>query len=700
MNAFKNQSRLFAMLLGLTLLYQTVSAEQNNAASEEPLVALVPYVGDRLVAWNAYEVEAATADYLALANDPGAQEEAATRYGSARRAILARLTVLAEELEVAVQANNRGEIERLRPLNDRTAGDILVLAWQLAKPDRIKLLRDACRASPAVEAAIWNALMLCVLEEVKANDPDIVPEVLRPHLGAVSVKATTSFGGELYWLPDPKFTALDAAELIEALSLSRPNDKQEQLVLELIALGFHCVPPSAIRPGASIRRENGVPVVVVTDAILPFVERTARELSRQNAAQGAPIWTFMAALQGHLRQDDAIQEIFFRLNRLELAVGRNAARIASLESAIKQVNVRIDLVNADIKRLDERLTAVEIKLTDVIHYLKGDMPPDQSSALLEKFAPILRHDETTSGPLMRPSDFIAGGELIFPEGTNGDLVAGAPNPLTAENFVAWLRKNAKLVPTETRLIPKEARLKGFAAGKREGTEAGRSEANDAAINAGIAMFGIVCPDAADKGVFNIKYFFFNAYNETAFPKNGGNHEGDWGAIDLTVNVPIGADATYDFANASLLDAIIHEHGNPNRYPVENLKFENGRLVVYLERGTNEAHPAPGGNSRYKGFAGLDLFPVVRSHSGGGYRYDTFGHVLNLSDPKLAGADALNAFLISHYRGRWGAYEGDVDVDLGVVEIKYDADAPIGPLYNDKFMKRVGVIDHRGQSKPK
>jgi len=171
---------------------------------------------------------------------------------------------------------------------------------------------------------------------------------------------------------------------------------------------------------------------------------------------------------------------------------------------------------------------------------------------------------------------------------------------------------------------------------------------------------------------------------------------------LTVELPFVAGQGSDVASAKVVAAIFHEHGRPHRFPLEQLEFDPGRkrLRVYLERGTNEAHPRSGGASEYKGIrigiGPLNLvnmrFPVIREHRGGGYEYDLHEAVLHLFDEELHRTN-LDVQLVLNYHGEWGEY--DDDDFKSVPFIGTDVTDPPGPMDNEKFRDRAGVIDHRG-----
>ena len=683
------------------------AGQSSDGRPREPLSSLVPYVGDRIAAWFAVELAASTEDYLRSTDHPDRLAEAALRYDDARRSLLGRLKTLDAELQSAVEEHNHEEANALRAINERTAGDVLLLAWQLAKPDRIALLRDASIANLSVEQACWEALFFCVSQEISSADPRVVPKELRPNIEQLRGSFVNVNARSLVWMPDKSFYPLDAADLIAGLAGARGIEHRKDLALNLIALGYSCLAPDSIDPRALTYREGDVAVVVANEAIIPFVKQTKEELDRQGHEAASLLNAFIGALSAHLRQEQALDVAFRKLEDLNVQVRKNAKDIARLSTAIDKTNERIDLVASDLRALTGRVEVIEITVNDVMSWLRGELEVGQQNELLQMFAPILRHDETASGPLMRPSEYVEDAEIVFAEDTSERLLATVPRGrVNAEGLIRWLESElppdqhgnrgavADAVGTGVKLIPHKARARGLAA-DRSNNKA-RAIANDEAIRDGTGVFGLVLPDAQDAGVFHVKYFFFHTYSESAFPENAGNHEGDWGAVDLTVKVPIDGSGKHNIGAATILDAIVHEHGNPHRFPIEDLEFEEGHLVIFLEKGTNEGHPKRGGPSRFKGIPKVADFPVVRSHRGGGYRYPTAGHVINIADPNLAHADALDAKLLRLYAGKWGAYEGDVDINLFVAEIKYDANVPMGPLFNDKFMRRYGVIDHRGR----
>lgn len=609
------------------------------------------------------------------------------------------------------------ELARIGPTDPAATGmahDVIILAWRLSESERQSLLVRAIEAHPAVEAAVVQSLYRCVLEEFTLTAPGAQQELLRDLLpnGELRLCSRGEVVDRLHaaasavWTPDPYLRALDAAELLEAwLAAKNQPDRLDRAerCYRLLELSLACITPELTPSTAVIHREAGVPFLVATHALFPGVKAAAAELKD-------PQLDFsLSHARATYNQGRLIGQIMDRLGRLDAIVDKQGREIASLTSAVAAVNVRVDALEERVTRVEEEVERLKKRMEAVERFLSRRMGADEKNALLQQVAPILLHDDWESGPLMRPRDFAMETSFVLKDGSDErirDELVGRGGRFRPEELARWLQAEPPRPPptnwgaltAEAEMVPLEVRRRGLGAPDRPLPGERVRELNRNAIASRVATYGAVAPLAEGNQLWSVKYFWFHGWNETAFPHGEGNHEGDWGCADLTVEVPFVANQGYDVAGATVVDAIIHEHGRPQRYPRDQLEFDQqrGRLRVYLERGTNEAHPRAGGASQREGLnLGLvDLrYPVIREHRGGGYEYDLRGAVLHLFDEELLRAN-LDVQLIVSYHGEWGEY--DDDDFKSVPFVGQDVTNPPGPLDNAKFRDRAGVIDHRGQ----
>lgn len=203
-------------------------------------------------------------------------------------------------------------------------------------------------------------------------------------------------------------------------------------------------------------------------------------------------------------------------------------------------------------------------------------------------------------------------------------------------------------------------------------------------------------------LYSIQYYFFHTWNETAYSGGEGNHEGDWGCIDLTVDARANAD------RPPIIHAIYHNHGRQFFVTPEALQIEDGRPVLYTEEGTNEAWTNIGDRGKfgwpttdgwatnadlddacsvlpwYKEilcfFGDVNEYKIVRRHRGAGHRLDWLagdGSVKNVGDNGVSLCGPEGSFLLA-FAGRWG---WDTD------GIFYEGENPKSPLFNAKKLTR-------------
>ncbi|MGE0252265.1 MAG: hypothetical protein AB7O99_05935 [Dongiaceae bacterium] len=192
-------------------------------------------------------------------------------------------------------------------------------------------------------------------------------------------------------------------------------------------------------------------------------------------------------------------------------------------------------------------------------------------------------------------------------------------------------------------------------------------------------------------LYSVKYFLFLAWNETAYSTGEGNHEGDWIGIDLQVRVPVEGGKP-NINQSQILYGLYHNHGRILLVqPSMMERMPDGRPIVLMEKGTNEAWP----NRGSRGFGGWpdglqatkdfgrgegdkSEHKVVREHYGKGIPYDTWGKMVNLET-----SDADAAWLVMNYRGQWGEEDDD---DLQWLT-GHDVTNPYSPCWNPKMWDR-------------
>ncbi|MFI4917444.1 MAG: hypothetical protein ACIAS6_13180 [Phycisphaerales bacterium JB060] len=622
-------------------------------------------------------------------------EGSTANYESARAALLSELGTIDKHTELVTY-------------------EVFLLSWRLSATERVRLLTDAMAVQPVMRALVTDGLLLCVTSEYGVLPPE-ADRTIRGLLGprpapiaagngpttaAVSAPAWT-------WKPDPTLTALDASELAQAWlgvpesSPGMPSLRRRIGDLRTLAT-FATVTPSMVWGGANVSRdESGAVRLVASHGIFPVLKRYA------DPDAGHPDIAFAI---GAWRLRDSIAELVERIAIAELAIGRNAEDIAALRAADARFEKRFRSIESALEEIDQRLSAVETRLGQIEDYLEGNLDEASRSILLDRFAPILRHDGVDSGPIMSPSDFAAGSLPMARKDADERIVAAVASlggrPFQdARQFSEWLGRSlgdgvvVADLSGELELIPLGLRRAGVLPvavdgqlPRRDGDRVRKINAAGTGANPSspAPIYGIVRKLRAEDGNqhFSVSYYWFHAWNETAAPEDEGNHEGDWGGIDLTVYVPFTAGKGADAAKAEIVDAIYHEHGNPNRFRREALELVRGvRPVVYLERGTNEAHPTPGGTARYKGPWPVD-FPVIREHRGNGWHYDTRIGLVDLLDAD--NRQRVDVSLVWTYKGEWGEFDAD--------EFKWlhghNTTNPPSPLYQSKFAARTEYIDHR------
>lgn len=511
------------------------------------------------------------------------------------------------------------------------------------------------------------------------------------------------------WFPHPRLRAVDASELVAAwLAMPEIGGRltRRERCERLLMLAGDCITPKLLPGRAPVARRDGRPLLIASHAIFPAVR------SYVEASHDLGIGLALEHSEQLYDLRETLADVIGRLEALQQVVLQQGEEVAELARGLNRVNRRVEAVEQRLLVVEDRVNDMERRVQAIELFLKSDLTVAQANGLLDRFAPVLCHDNWVSGPLISPSEYADDASFLVTRDADplvrDWLRSGGPHLSDPARFAAWLQS-----PSESgldwgdrtaglELVPRSMRRRGLGKPERGISDAEVEEMNKRAIKDRQAVYGLVAPLVGEgESLWSIKYFWFNAWNETAFPDGEGNHEGDWGCVDLTVHVPFAAGVGADFNRAEILDAIVHEHGRPHRYARKDLDIDpmTGRIRIYLEAGTNEAHSQPGEASDFRGI-NLDVldvglgnwsYPVIREHRGRGYEYDVRGAVRNLFDPDVV-RQQVDMQLVRYYRGQWGEFDDDDFKSWPL--IGRDSTNPSGPLENRKFRDRYGVIDHR------
>lgn len=194
---------------------------------------------------------------------------------------------------------------------------------------------------------------------------------------------------------------------------------------------------------------------------------------------------------------------------------------------------------------------------------------------------------------------------------------------------------------------------------------------------------------------SLQYFFFCYFNDADFPANGGDHDADWGCLDLTLVVG-NPDGKATWEAPVLHSAVFHNHGRQMWLDYAKhgkLDLDAGRVVVRLEHGSNEPWPNKGGsgiggwpkppgfkiNHRFEKDTGIE-WPwspresrIVRPHQGNGDRIAEYDLIdLGPSDTRVL--SPLARFILA-FAGKYGTYGGP------------HGDPPKGPPFQSQMWER-------------
>lgn len=242
---------------------------------------------------------------------------------------------------------------------------------------------------------------------------------------------------------------------------------------------------------------------------------------------------------------------------------------------------------------------------------------------------------------------------------------------------------------------------------RDGSSLGQPITWDFAQQHGfLGMYGHVWrPDPAQPMLLSVQYYMLLTYNDADAPFDVGDHEGDFLCVDLSVRL------MGETAKAARLEgAIFHNHGRQVFATGDYLEAHrrDGRIAVYLERGSNEPWPFPGGpgtngwpgagvtvNYIFKGskqVGPIDIcvseWDVVQPHRGLGHTYAPLS-IQNIGDVDTNGLMRIfpsrddptgyvgphDTFLIGRMAARWGGTRGDM------------GESPFGPPFQGKMWRR-------------
>lgn len=208
-------------------------------------------------------------------------------------------------------------------------------------------------------------------------------------------------------------------------------------------------------------------------------------------------------------------------------------------------------------------------------------------------------------------------------------------------------------------------------------------------------------------LISLQYYSYYTNNDADSGGAGGDfgdHQGDWGCIDVLVDIAA------DPEHPPVLHMVFHNHGRQFFMTPEFLPSWYRRPHAYLERGSNEPWPTPGpagsgaypagngwGTNRsfdlspmcasgicvYEGYTDIPWSPdvgsgVTQAHEGSGYEIDWLagdGLVPNIGDNGVSLCGPEGTFLLL-YRGRWGRIDGTA------------AGTPKSPVAQPKMFQRA------------
>ena len=514
------------------------------------------------------------------------------------------------------------------------------LARVMLSSEQRQFLTQAARQVPEVREALLCELDCHIAFELTKIGHRKGFDVGHPRIENLMAEMQTESAKGLS-LPDPLTYDVSFRLLADAILLSTDVGQEQDNFLKYLLTLTKCFPKEGLLRQCIFDFVDGYVAdpnkLKITDAGLGNL----RVQSDQYKTLGV-LWDRVYDLEVRVTQLEQFrQQTKMRLSRLEDSVVLLQQRVTALEEWRKTVEERL---NAMLKRIE----ALETFARD------GTLPPDEQNRLLDMFAPVFLFDSggNSSGPVLNPSEFAEGAELT--DRPNGKKA------LTAAEMAEWLKNEGNSKgSTWQKMSP---------VGWKNRPRSDNASMNAEAIRLHKGVFGHV-KKLQGEHMFSVKYILFLAENVTNFPGGEGYHEGDWLCVDFQVHSKFrpGEDGKFDY---ELLYGVYHHHGKQT-VTRDIQKTPDGRPLVYMERGVNEAHPDAGGD---------DYFDGVREHDGKGLPYDTRGGVRNLNT-----SEDIDCQLVRNYRGKWGNYV--IDRFSWVPWIGQDIENPEGPPWQPKMWDR-------------
>jgi len=316
-------------------------------------------------------------------------------------------------------------------------------------------------------------------------------------------------------------------------------------------------------------------------------------------------------LQGELR---ALGEW---VDNLDLRVAGLEIRVATLEEQVVDLQARVKALELWRLVTETRLTKVEQDIreirTDIVFLsailslpLPGDADGDglddrAERLLIEAYSPVYKLDTESDRPPCSITWFIRHCYLQGPSTLPRGILRNDPSAILS---VATSNSNKLRFDSES-----------FRTGRSD--IPGQVISWDSALrarNQGVYAH-VVRGEKQDEIV--VQYFLFSTWNETAYSGGSGNHEGDWGCVDVHVRIPeliTPPDASgrviLEEANVRMAQRVLNDQSQ-KRDRIVGARFHNhgrfidvrgdavavdgatGSPIVYLERGTNESWPNAG-----------------------------------------------------------------------------------------------------------
>jgi hypothetical protein len=292
--------------------------------------------------------------------------------------------------------------------------------------------------------------------------------------------------------------------------------------------------------------------------------------------------------------------------------------------------------------------------------------------LLNQFSPRIALNDADDAIPIRVSDFLARSELIR-KFKHLDTRPGHGGIVVEDNLILPRPVPLSMAPPSFRDQRPNDYDDYYALRQVYPVDPVLDQSVRAAARANARWYGRVShPTEFLPGVYTVQYYALLWYNIVNTFNGDGNHQGDLICIDFTID-------DRDPGNPKILEAIYHNHGRQLFVEPEALRFvDQTHPMVFLEEGTNETWPNPGGPA-YLGWPTLGVLTndvsehkaddevfvepgdFFRGHEGTDQwftpavvnigEYDTVNK--GIVDNRPIGVDQLEARWMLEFSGRWG-----------------------------------------------